>query len=91
MIIGGDRSPDGSTQGTADNRAIPAAQLIAKRRPGSATNTTAYGGIQRGVAGVRLNDHEYVHKCHVSMRKKTMPYNLLLVPVARDIVNPITI
>lgn len=58
MIIGGDRSPDGSTQGTADNRAIPAAQLIAKRRPGSATNTTAYGGIQRGVAGVRLNDHE---------------------------------
>jgi hypothetical protein len=58
IIIGGNSGSDGSTQRTADNRTIAATHLIADRRTGSATDTATNRRVQRGIVGIRLNNHQ---------------------------------
>ena len=58
IIIGSNRSPDGSTQRTTDNRTIAATHLIADCRAGSATDSATNCRVQGGIVGIRLNNHQ---------------------------------
>jgi hypothetical protein len=50
-----DGRPDRTSQRPAHDRAITAADFIADGRACGATDTTANGGVQGGVVGVRLS------------------------------------
>jgi len=58
LLVGSNRRSNCSTQGSADNRAIAPANLIANSRAGCTTDATTNCRIQRGVVRVRVNKHQ---------------------------------
>jgi hypothetical protein len=66
-FIGRVRSADRSTQGSANNRALTAADLVAYGGACSPSNTAANGCVQRGTVCVRVNDHHCKYQSEVTL------------------------